>query len=283
MRKQGATALYGKASETSRVPFDIIRQTIDSILTSSGPKPGLGEAISRLAGPMIRTLRRHFTPQLSALLQSFPDVQPPENAVDLFPELTVKLVDLLAGDPRNISAILFLDDVQWLDESSLKILLKLKESKLRNLFVLMSARNDAASTQMVENIRTKLSLSTIISIERLPEEAIGQMVSYNLATPENLPVLTGAISSRSKGNPLLASQLILAMLDQGAVRLSWGHWEMDSGRLDMIQLADNAVQLILQRSQLLSPIGRQSLQVAAIMGNKRSRRRRCSGVRCCGI
>ncbi len=105
-----------------------------------------------------------------------------------------------------------------------------------------------------------------VRLEPLDETSIGAQIR-SLIPGQQLPdQALEALTTRSNGNPFIAQEYLWAVLDAGLLWPSWGTWQLDLEKLDALHLPQDAMGLILNRVQHLSPQARALLVTGAAMG-----------------
>ena len=168
---------------------------------------------------------------------------------------------LLEAGPRP--AVLLLDDAQWLDASSVRLLETLLH-RVPGLLAVAGARS--LEPRARPELGALLRASPVqVRLERLDRASIGELVRSTLGGATVPRRLVEHVYTRSEGLPLFAQQLVLAMRDQMLL-----HRSADGRRVeaDLDAHAEVATlrDVILRRVDLL-PSGQQTLlKVASVLG-----------------
>lgn len=119
-----------------------------------------------------------------------------------------------------VSVVLFMDDVQWINEASLSILQITLRQKPKKFFFLGCCRNDEMSTdhsfwKMVLNIGGVGVHTTQVELNCMREETLNRVLVSDLLclSPRMVRSLSSIIYSRTKGNALFFMQLLLVIAD----------------------------------------------------------------------
>ena len=170
--------------------------------------------------------------------------------------------------------VLFLDDVQWLDEATQKFIKYLGEcTKSSPIIFLGASRNDEESLESLLDLKKTLGRSLDLEIELGPftlQESVELMSS--LLGDRKLPeAFQQLIFSRSQGNPFAVVQYVRSLLDAGHLipqAESWIYRNEGVGRIDLPQ---DVISIVLTRIESLSVDSKEVLRLAALWGARFSK------------
>ena len=264
--------LRGKCVGDNRVPLAPLREALDEhvrSLTRMSDRRS-GELISRLrtaAGGDARLLAAGW-PGLAEVLGVAPDPAD-QSRHDQFPVAAAGFLVELAGLWGG--ALLAIDDVQWLDDASRRVVRELDAIiGSSRLLVLATSRNDEASAAGCDRFRDDAgrSLARTIALRPLDDAAIAELVRVQLggAIPEDHVI--EQITVRSDGNPLTAVEYLRAILEAGLLQPSWGTCFVDRAGLDRLALPNDVVELVIARARVLGDDTRRILAAAAVHGGR---------------
>ncbi|MFO0575919.1 MAG: ATP-binding sensor histidine kinase [Polyangia bacterium] len=172
--------------------------------------------------------------------------------------------------------VLFLDDLQWADTPSLKLLeLLITDPRSKYLFVIAAYRDnevDASHASMVtiSEIRKAGTNLRELHLEPLGLGNIMDLLADTLRCPrEATRPLAELLQRKTDGNPFFLVQLLGSLHEDGL--LHWDAaklaWEWDMATLNSIGISDNVVELMTAKLQRL-PAGTQDvLKLAACIGS----------------
>lgn len=266
-RRGGALVLQGKCAGGQAAPFGPLREAVEGHLRGLRrlARPEREAALDRLraaaaeAGPLLRRL----APGLAAYLGEA--VEPPEAHEQFFDAAASFLLRLGGEAPL----LLFLDDVQWLDDGSAQVVRRLAGRLSQGRALLAAAgRNDAASAAGLERIAADVgaALGLRLRLGPLAEEHIGRLVSAHLGGWPVDPDLVDRIAARSEGSPFAAGEYVRALLEAGRLVPSWGRWSADERALDGLDLPRDVLALVERRVADLGERTREVLRAAAVLG-----------------
>ncbi len=260
--------LQGKCNRDDPVPLAPLRAAVDQHVqrVEGLPAAERDRAVARLrtaAGPMARLLVR-LSPDLGALL----DV-PALAAEGQHEQCIVATAEFLIGLAGDGAAVLYLDDVQWLDETPRQVLYRVGSQLTgTRLLVLMTSRDDVDSRPALEELRRGLgsALGPPMTITPLDAGAVAGIVASVTGGTTIGAEAAAMLAARVGGNPFALLQYIVTMIDSGLVRPLWGEWVLDNERLEQLPLPGSAVDLVVQRLDAVDPDSRRLLGVGALTG-----------------
>src|ERR671933_705668 len=173
--------------------------------------------------------------------------------------------------------VLFLDDLQWADSASLKLIQLLACDPDSQYLLLIGAYrdNEVSPTHplivMLAEIQQAGALTNNIVLQPLQITHVNQFVSdtlhSNLLKAKSLAQL---VFNKTQGNPFFLIQLLKSLHQENLLSFdfSQGGWQWDIDRLQGIDITDNVVELMVSKIQKLSQKTQNVLRLAACIGNK---------------
>jgi len=215
-----------------------------------------------------------LVPALGHVLGPQPQVPalPPREAELRFHLVFQQFVGAFTGAERPL--VLFIDDLQWADSGSLDLLRELLDAPIGGLMLIGAYREDKPHASqplraLADEARRAGRLCTV-ELGSLDDDALRMLVADAVgASPSQAAPLAACIAERTGGNPLFATQFLLELADEGALRLddAAGHWTWDAQAIAAKGYARNVVDLLLAQLQRLPPPTLRALQHAACLGN----------------
>ncbi|MFF5289032.1 diguanylate cyclase [Paractinoplanes globisporus] len=265
----GDLILYGKCVPDDPVPLAPLRGAVERYLRTvdklpPGERDLAVEQVRRAAGrggPLLRTL----SPLLADLVQApaMGELNRHEQFVNAVAAFLIGLADEVQG------AVLHIDDVQWLDEPTRRVLHRVS-NRLPDtpLLVIATSRDDPGSTAALERfvIDMDTTLDTRIPLGPLDREAVEELVGEHLGAIGLPGGYVEELAARAGGNPFTIGEYVRAVLDAGLVTPSWNGWQLDMAGLDRLELSGDAVDLVLQRIDGLGAESRTLLAAGAAAG-----------------
>lgn len=208
----------------------------------------------------------------SAPLPGLAAILPPVPYSSLGPErhgearTTAALTALLdaMGAPGEPTVIV-LDDAQWADEATLRLVATWQEQGppggQRHVLIVIAFRPDELGDDhplrdLEPDYRLRLSKFGT-------DELRQQIASMAGRLPE---AAVQAVEARAGGNPFLVSATLHGMVEVGALRGGAGGWQVNPERLAELQAAEHSAPILAMRLANLSEPARELLSVAALLG-----------------
>ncbi|MBD2440274.1 ATP-binding sensor histidine kinase [Nostoc sp. FACHB-110] len=169
--------------------------------------------------------------------------------------------------------VIFLDDLQWADAASLK-LLQLLMQDTKYLFLLGAYRdNEVSATHpfilTVDELETSGAVVNKIILQPLSEINLNQLVADTLNCASSLAQpLTKLIYQKTKGNPFFATQFLKALNNERLITfdLVFRHWQCDIAQIKALAITDNVVEFMSLQLQKLPQQTQNILKLAACIG-----------------
>ncbi|MGB3507961.1 MAG: serine/threonine-protein kinase PknK, partial [Microcoleaceae cyanobacterium] len=171
--------------------------------------------------------------------------------------------------------VIFLDDLQWADSASLK-LIKLLITETKYLFLIGAYRDNEVSPAhpliltLNEIEKTQVTIETI-TLAPLNQIQINNLVADTLKCTEKsaLP-LSQLVFQKTQGNPFFATQFLKALHQDKLIQFNFdlGCWECEITQVIQQAVTDNVVSFMAFQLQKLPPSTQHILQLAACIGNQ---------------
>ncbi|MBU2277849.1 MAG: response regulator [Gammaproteobacteria bacterium] len=170
--------------------------------------------------------------------------------------------------------VLLLDDVQWADNSSLRLLQALLTDGgiCGILFILSYRDNEMDQVHPLRHVLQKLEETGVkprrIELKSLDLPAVTAWLADTLRQPqEHLTNFSQLLIEKTSGNPFFLRQFLLMLQQKQLLNCDdKGHWSWDMSAIARQNITDNLVELTAQRFASLSPAAHQLLKVAALLG-----------------
>lgn len=230
--------------------------------------------ISRLDGQ--GKLLLDVLPKLELLIGPQPDVPPLPIAEsqNRFLDVLCRFIGAFASKQKPLT--IFLDDLQWADLSTLKLLEKLStyENNKNILFIGAYRDNEVSSTDPLLVTLSDIKDSGIhlrqINVKPLAQESINQLIADTLKTdPTNSSELSNIISKQTGSNPFFLKLFLSSLFDDG---LLWfdsveSKWKWDINKIKAAEITSNVIDLMVQKLVKIPKESLELLKYAACMGN----------------
>ena len=191
-----------------------------------------------------------------------------QNRFDL---LLQKFVQIFANQKHPL--VIFLDDLQWADTASLK-LLQLLVQDTRYLLVLGAYRDNEVSPShpfilTADEITKSGVVVNTINLQPLKLEQVNQLVADTLKSKLFLTQpLADLIYQKAQGNPFLTTQFIKALYEDGQIRfdIEIRSWQYDIFQIQALVSTNNVVEFMALQLRKLPEKTQNVLKLAACIG-----------------
>ncbi|MEG4518427.1 MULTISPECIES: AAA family ATPase [unclassified Microcoleus] len=170
--------------------------------------------------------------------------------------------------------VMFLDDLQWADSASLK-LMQLLMADTSHLFIMGAYRDNEVNSahplmlSLNEIAKSQAKINTI-TLAPLSQEQVNNLVADTLKCSEDVAWhLSVLIYQKTKGNPFFATQFLKALHQDGLIQFDFelGCWQCDISEVTAEAVTDDVVTFMSWQLQKLPPSTQDVLQLAACIGN----------------
>ncbi|MEO9123083.1 MAG: AAA family ATPase [Microcoleus sp.] len=173
--------------------------------------------------------------------------------------------------------VVFLDDLQWADSASLKLMqLLMSEAKSHYLLLVGAYRDNEVSPahplmQMIEELLQASVTVNKIALAPLTPIHLNYLIADTLnASPEQAISLTKLVHQKTQGNPFFSNQFIKSLYDDGLIIFdtSVSGWHYDIAPIRAMSLIEDVVEFVAKQLQKLSLETQNVLKLAACIGNQ---------------
>ncbi|HEY9766963.1 MAG TPA: PAS domain S-box protein [Coleofasciculaceae cyanobacterium] len=173
--------------------------------------------------------------------------------------------------------VIFLDDLQWIDSATLKLIeLILLDEQTQSLFLIGAYRNHEVSSThslilMLESLRKQGAALQKITLPPLTLEPLTQLVAETLhRNPDAVRSLAQVMLRKTEGNPFFVGEFLKLLYGENllafdAQQLSW-QWNL--AEIEAQDITANVVELLLHQLQKLPEATQQVLSIAACVGSE---------------
>ena len=215
-------------------------------------------------------------PEMEFILGEQPDVPEldPAESENRFKLLFKTFVRTCATQEQPL--IIFFDDMQWSDKSTLNLLhLLVTDPAMVSLYVLGSYRGEDVSdsqsiSQMLASINDSGITNSILSLSPLDLEGCNNLLAEALyRPPEDTLSLAETCLQKTSGNPFFLKEFLyaLAKLKLLFFAREENQWQWDLAAIRQMNLTDNVVTFLTSKINTLPPATQQLLKVGACIGN----------------
>ena len=176
--------------------------------------------------------------------------------------------------------VIFLDDLQWADSASLKLIqLLVTDPDNKYLLTIGAYRDNEVSSvhpliQTIEKIQENETVVNNITIQALALDSVNQLIADTLDASvhsDEIKVFSELLFNKTQGNPFFLTQLLKTLYSENLLvyQVDTDRWEWDIQQIQAIGIADfNIVELVARNIRKLPEATQQLLKLAACIGNQ---------------
>ena len=173
--------------------------------------------------------------------------------------------------------VIFLDDLQWADEDSLKLIEQLLTAPDNNYIFFIGAYRDSdlsishPAIQMLEKINKSGVTANSITLGPLTLTNIACLIADTMrCVPDQCRPLAELVLSKTGGNPFFMLEFLKSLHGEGLIAFDYHHsiWQWELAQVQARGITDNVVELIIGKVQQLQMQTQELLKLAACIGNE---------------
>jgi PAS domain S-box-containing protein len=226
-------------------------------------------------------------PELELLIGKQPEVPQLEGtaAQNRFNLLFEKFIRVFATQEHPL--VIFLDDLQWADSASLKLMqLLMSKGDTRHLLLLGAYRDNEVFPAhplmlTLDEIRKTEATVNQITLAPLDQSSLNRLIADTLSCPPKQAVpLTKQVLTKTKGNPFFSNQFLKSLYESGLIFFDFtpptppyqggatGGWQCDIAKVRALAVSDDVVEFMATQLQKLPQNTQEVLKLAACIGNQ---------------
>ncbi|WLE99324.1 MAG: diguanylate cyclase [Candidatus Electrothrix communis] len=266
-------------AQENKVPYQAFRHALDEFIqkttkASVQKKAQEIKRIKELAGELGAILIR-LNPNLKELLGPVPELPPLEPEKENI-RFTITAAHFICNLIREDQAgVLFLDDLQWADEGSLRLLEHISTHiGSSNLLILGTYRSNEVNeshplSKIQRTAKIRGNAITDIQVNPLSHDRVINMVT-NLLKEKSTQVHDFAkyVSEKAAGNPFFTITLVKEIVEQKAIFWEQGTCTVDQDKINSLHLPNNILDMMLLRTSELPDQIEQLLKISSIIGKE---------------
>ncbi|MEH2176683.1 trifunctional serine/threonine-protein kinase/ATP-binding protein/sensor histidine kinase [Nostoc sp.] len=173
--------------------------------------------------------------------------------------------------------VMFLDDLQWADSASLKLIhLLMNEAEIHYMLVIGAYRDNEVypghplilTLEEIHKSRDCINIITLANLNRADvNHLINDTLKCDLAITQSL---TDLIYQKTQGNPLFTNQFLKSLHEEKLINYNFdmGHWQCDIAQVRALAFTDDLVEFMVLQLQKLPEATQKVLQLAASIDNQ---------------
>jgi len=269
--------ISGKFDQFKRnVPYSAINQAfgelIRQILTESESRIAAWRAKLHKALGSNGQLMIEAIPELEYVIGKQPPVPAMGGARNTYSYVMQSFVSVFTKPEHPL--VLFLDDLQWADAASLKLIdVLMKAADDPSLLMVGAYRDnevDPAHPLLVaiDGIRSATPVSAI-EVRPLPEKSIVELLADTLHTSHSATApLAALIHRKTLGNPFFVGQFLKSLYRDKLLQFQAGRWQWSVEQIEAKGITDNVVDLLMKELHRLPEATQRLLTLASCIGNR---------------
>ncbi|MCP2727722.1 trifunctional serine/threonine-protein kinase/ATP-binding protein/sensor histidine kinase [Limnofasciculus baicalensis] len=215
-------------------------------------------------------------PEIEQIIGSQPPIQPlePAQAQNRFNQVFQNFIRVFCK--RSHPLIFFLDDLQWADFGTLKLIeLMMTDSQIESLLLLGAYRDNEVDDNhptilAIERLKEQGTIVNQIILTPLKSDDITQLLTETLhCDRESVASLTELILQKTSGNPFFINEFLKTIYEETLLTLNRDCqcWEWDISQIQALDITDNVVDLMLGKLRKLPEATQAVLRLGACIGN----------------
>jgi len=182
--------------------------------------------------------------------------------------------------------VLFLDDLQWADLATLKLLeLIMTDKEMGYLFLIGAYRDNEVSPShplmmALDKLREAQVTLNQIHLKPLTGPHVKQLIADSLhSEPATVKPLSDLVMRKTGGNPFFVNQFLHTLYEEKLLRFQTSEvfqtspvpqhgWQWDIAQIEAMNITDNVVELMIGKLKKLPESTQHVLRLAACVGNR---------------
>ncbi|HSF74691.1 MAG TPA: AAA family ATPase [Microcoleus sp.] len=173
--------------------------------------------------------------------------------------------------------VIFLDDLQWIDSATLKLIeLMLLDEQTQHLFLIGAYRNNEVSpthpfSLMLERLRKQGVVLGEIFLAPLTLEPLSQLIAETLhQNTDTVHTLAELVLLKTEGNPFFVGEFLRMLYSENLLTFDAKNlcWQWNIADIQAQNITDNVVELLLNKLKELPDDTYNILQLAACVGSE---------------
>lgn len=178
---------------------------------------------------------------------------------------------------KGYPLVIFLDDLQWCDTSSLNLLeFLINNAETKYLFIIGAYRQKEVDeihplTISLSKLKDKNIFITNIQLYPLLLNHTQQIIKNTFKSySNNIEELTKIVHSKTNGNPFFINQFLKNLHEENLIYFDYGShsWKWDINKIKLKNYTDNVVDLLIIKVKRLHVNIQKLLEIAACLGNE---------------
>ncbi|MEG4031413.1 MULTISPECIES: serine/threonine-protein kinase PknK, partial [unclassified Microcoleus] len=172
--------------------------------------------------------------------------------------------------------VIFLDDLQWADAATLKLLqVMIADEQTNYLFLIGAYRDNEVNPShplmmTLDELQNQGARIERITLSPLHLHHIVNLITDTVRKDQKsaLP-LAELVISKTQGNPFFVNQFLKTLYQENLLKFNFHerNWDWNISEIESVGITDNVIELMLGKLKRLPPSTQQVLRLAACVGN----------------
>lgn len=171
--------------------------------------------------------------------------------------------------------VIFLDDLQWADSATLKLIeLMMTDTDIQYLFLIGAYRDNEVNPThplmiTLEGVRNLGATVNFITLAPLNSRHINQLIADTLhSDASSVKPLAELVVHKTGGNPFFVDEFLKTLYAENLITFDFERhgWQWDISTIEAKGITDNVVELMIGKLKKLPPVTQQVLRLAACVG-----------------
>jgi len=172
--------------------------------------------------------------------------------------------------------VIFLDDLQWADSATLKLLqVMMADEETKYLFLLGAYRDNEVSRahpliMTLEALQNQGATINHITLAPLDIEHITNLIADTVRRDRaSVILLAELVVSKTQGNPFFVNQFLRTLYEENLLIFNseQRNWDWNISEIEAVGITDNVVELMVGKLRKMPASTQQVLRLAACVGN----------------
>ncbi|MBG1245115.1 AAA family ATPase [Nostoc sp. NZL] len=272
--------IWGKFDQFQRnIPYSAIADALQKLVQQLLGEPD--EQLQQWRSQLLTALGSNgqiiidIIPEVELIIGKQPPV-PKVGAIEAqnrFNRIFQKFVRVFCSKEHPL--VIFLDDLQWIDSATLKLIeLLLLDEQTQFLFLIGAYRNNEVNPThplilTLEQLRKQGAVIGEIILTPLTLEPLNQLIAETLhQNTDNVTALAQLVLCKTEGNPFFVGEFLQMLYSENLLTFDAKNlcWQWDIAQIQAQNITDNVVELLLNKLEKLPDDTRHILQLAACVG-----------------
>lgn len=261
----GGWVLRGRVEAGPQRPLDLLAAAASDVVAGAGSRPERGVRLEHGLGEVCDRVVRAL-PGLAVVLGAA--LAPEPVASGFFEEdLTLDALAVLLGSlgSGDEPAVVLLDDCQWSDDVTSRLLVSWSLRSLEDRHVLIVVAYRSEEVTEGHPLRALGDLVTLAPLDGAEVRALARSMAGGGAVSDTA---LEAVVRLAGGSPFMAQAVLRGLVEFGALIPAADGWHVDAAVLDQVQASSADVAVLTRRVDLLPADTVRLLSAAAVIGRE---------------